>query len=225
MLNRTELDRIVVADCNLQTSSAQAVTKCTLHKVVSSCLFASFASLSLYLFVAPLPSAMTLKSCTHSILGLINPCCLDPGAARLQIRTRFSTGLQPTTWKGLQLFLAQSYNVQVKMQDASAWKCKNTFDRSLFGRCSFRCHQLCVVHKLRFTSTKLSQENRDIFCLGFGWMSATNTKLFRFANFQSINFVHLESTKAAAHSSDRNIITSDNLAFNLRVPCRFNVGF
>ena len=62
------------------------------------------------------------------------------------------------------------------------------------------------------------------FCLGFGGMSATNTKLFRFANFQSINCVHLESTKAAAHSSDKNIITSDNLAFNLRVPRWFNVG-
>ena len=55
-------------------------------------------------------------------------------------------------------------------------------------------------------------------------MSATNTKLFRFANFQSINCVHLESTKAAAHSSDKNIITSDNLAFNLKAPRWFNVG-
>ena len=148
-----------------------------------------------------------------------------PGGRGLQIRTRFSTGLQPTNWKGLRLFLAQSFEVQVKMQDASVWTCKNTLDCSFFGRCSFRCHQLCVVHKLRFTSTKLSQENRDIFCLGFGWMSATNTKLFRFANFQSINFVHLESTKAAAHSSDRNVITSDSLAFNWRVPRWFDVVF
>ena len=153
-----------------------------------------------------------------------------PGGRSLQIRTRCSTGgcnLQPSGRGWLGLFLAQSFEVKVKMQDASTWKCKNTFDRSFFGRCSFRCHQLCVVHKLRFTSTKLSQENRDIFCLGFGWMSATNTKLFRFANFSPLILCTFSqpNTKAAAHSFDRNIITSDNLAFNLRVPCRFNEGF
>ena len=62
MLNRTELDRIVVADCNLQTSSAQAVTKCTLHKVGQFLpLLLLFASLSLYLFVA-----MTLAALIQS---------------------------------------------------------------------------------------------------------------------------------------------------------------
>ena len=62
VLNRTELDRIVVADCNLQTSSAQAVTKCTLHKVGQFLpLLLLFASLSLYLFVA-----MTLAALIQS---------------------------------------------------------------------------------------------------------------------------------------------------------------
>ena len=92
-------------------------------------------------------------------------------------------------------------------------------------------HFLAVVHFAAINyvwctncASHPSQENRETFCLGFGGMSATNTKLFRFANFQSINCVHLESTKAAAHSSDKNIITSDNLAFNLKAPRWFNVG-
>ena len=57
-------------------------------------------------------------------------------------------------------------------------------------------HFLVVVHFAAINyvwctncASHPSQENRETFCLGFGGMSATNTKLFRFANFQPINFV------------------------------------